>query len=151
MLRKIIVPCLLLFPLTAPAAAPIEVNAKAALARAEAFLSSTSPEEQKRGFRTLKEKAEGGSEPAQLRLAELYHRGIGVKKDPGAAWSWYEKAGAQGSAEALRRLSIRYRLGCDGAAKDLEKSENYLKSARAYASKEEVAVIEEAGKAPCPN
>jgi localization factor PodJL len=140
----------LILPFAAAASdAPSTVDA--ALTRAEEFLASAKAEIKKRGFRTVKEKAEAGAEKAQLRLAELYYRGEGVAKDVGAAWGWYEKAAEQGSAKALRLLSVRYRLGCDGAVKNLAKAEDFLKRARAYVTKEEYPELDEAAKATsCP-
>lgn len=132
-----------------PAAPP---PAEAVFEKAEAFLSSPKAAEKKRGFRLIKERAEAGVERAEVRLAELYHQGLGVEKDKGAAWGWYEKAAAQGSAKALKLLSLRYRLGCDGTKKNPARAEDLLKKARAYVSKENYASIEETAQATeCPN
>jgi hypothetical protein len=42
---------------------------------------------------------------AQLQLGDLYHAGLGVMEDHAFACAWYEKAAAQGGAEAAARLS----------------------------------------------
>ncbi|RYZ97306.1 MAG: sel1 repeat family protein, partial [Proteobacteria bacterium] len=111
------------------------------LAEAVDLLGSGDKAKQKRGFRQAKLLADSGLEGAQLKVSEAYLAGRGVPKDPAAAWGWYEKAAAQGSARALHLLSLRFRYGC-GVKKDLAKAEDYLKRAKAYAKPEEVQLME---------
>ncbi|RYZ97878.1 MAG: sel1 repeat family protein [Proteobacteria bacterium] len=111
------------------------------LAEAVDLLGSGNRAQQKRGFRQAKLLADGGLEAAQLKISEAYFGGLGVPKDAAAAWGWYEKAAAQGSARALHFLSLRYRYGC-GAKKDLVKADDYLKRAKAYAKPEELTAME---------
>jgi TPR repeat protein len=153
-MKRYLFPCLLFFYLVLPAGAADAPSPalRTALEKAESFLASAKEEAKKRGFRMVKERAEAGAELAQLRLAQLYYRGEGVAKDAGAAWSWYEKAAEQGSAKALRYLSVRYRLGCDGAVKNIARADELLKKARAYVSKEEYPALDEDAKATrCPS
>ncbi len=51
-------------------------------------------------FREWWASAEGGDARAQVRLGELYEKGLGVKRNVVEAHRWYELAAAAGSAEA---------------------------------------------------
>lgn len=59
----------------------------------------------------LQRLAEEGSTAAQLQLASLYRRGLGVPRDPGEAIRFLERAAAAGSPAALRELGEAYREG----------------------------------------
>jgi hypothetical protein len=41
---------------------------------------------------------------AQNKLGDMYAEGLGVTKDARVAMSWYEKAGAQGNADAQHSI-----------------------------------------------
>lgn len=55
--------------------------------------------------------AERGAVDAQLGLANLFERGLGVRKDPGAAVKWYRKAAQQGSGNAFYVLGDLFASG----------------------------------------
>jgi TPR repeat protein len=126
--------------LFSPPAAEVSAEEKR-LAQAIELLGSQDRAKQKRGFRQAKLLADAGLEGAQLKVSEAYLAGWGVPRDAAAAWGWYEKAAAQGSARALHFLSLRFRYGC-GVKKDLGKAEDYLKRAKAYAKPEELPAME---------
>jgi len=55
--------------------------------------------------------AEGGSEPAQLRLGQIYERGEGVLQNFVEAARWFRSAAEQGSVIAQARLGEMYLTG----------------------------------------
>lgn len=57
-------------------------------------------------FLEIKEKAAQGFAKAQYNLGLMYFKGEGVKQDFSQAKLWYEKAAAQGDAEAKKALEI---------------------------------------------
>jgi len=62
--------------------------------------------------------AERGNAMGQLRIAECYVYGRGLKKDPKAAVSWYRKAADKDNVEAMIGLGRLYDQGNNGVAKD---------------------------------
>lgn len=55
-------------------------------------------------FEETKRKAEQGDAKAQANLGLMYAEGKGVKQDLAMAKFWYEKAAAQGDADAIERV-----------------------------------------------
>jgi TPR repeat protein len=62
------------------------------------------PSEPEQAFQWCCDAAEQGLTEAQLQLGDLYRAGLGVAEDLALACAWYEKAAADGSAEAVARL-----------------------------------------------
>ncbi len=50
--------------------------------------------------------AERGLAPAQLRLAFLYQKGVGVQRDLDRARAWYLRAAEQGNVTAMHNLAV---------------------------------------------
>ena len=61
--------------------------------------------------------AEDGSAEAKLGLGMLYDLGLGVERDPAAAFRWYGAAAAQGLPEALFNVAVMFDSGT-GVARD---------------------------------
>lgn len=59
-------------------------------------------------FRIMKALAENGVEDAYFYVADMYHRGFGVKKDRDEAEKWYKKAAAAGNAKARKILIDKF-------------------------------------------
>ena len=59
-------------------------------------------------FRILKPLADGGYQEAFFYVADMYHRGNGVKKDREEAEKWYKKAAAAGNTKAKRILIDKF-------------------------------------------
>ncbi len=77
-------------------------------------------------FNQLKPAAEKGDPGAQYGLAALYHRGLGVERDPRAAFRLYTRAAEKGHAEAQFALGRMYADG-EGV------KQNYYRAAEWYA------------------
>lgn len=73
----------------------------------------------------LNASAEKGHKKAQYRLGRCYDKGLGVKEDDQAAFSWYMKAAAQGHAKAQYQVGKCYKSG-EGVAKDRVKAFQYF-------------------------
>jgi localization factor PodJL len=58
--------------------------------------------------------AKKGIVPAQFRLATLYEKGLGVKKDLAAARDLYRAAADKGHGKAMHNLAVLYAEGADG-------------------------------------
>jgi localization factor PodJL len=58
--------------------------------------------------------AKKGVVPAQFRLATLYEKGLGVKKDLVAARDLYRAAADKGHGKAMHNLAVLYAEGADG-------------------------------------
>lgn len=58
------------------------------------------------------EAAEQGYSLAQLNLADLYQRGLGVRRDEAVGLMWLVKAANLGNASAQYRLSVQEHLAC---------------------------------------
>lgn len=61
--------------------------------------------------------AEAGDSRAQLALALIFHKGLGVERDFAKAIGWYEKSSNQGNATAQNNLGVMYRRG-EGVEQD---------------------------------
>ncbi len=55
--------------------------------------------------------AEQGDAVGQFNLGRMYEQGLGVQQDYKAAFGWYEKAVAQGNADAQYSMGSLYRKG----------------------------------------
>jgi localization factor PodJL len=75
--------------------------------------------------------AKQGLAPAQFRLAGLYEKGIGVKKNLETARRLYSAAGAAGNAKALHNLAVLYAEGIDGKP-DYETAAKWFRKAATY-------------------
>lgn len=74
-----------------------------------------------KSLRLLRQLAEQNVVAAQRCLAVLYRRGAGVPRDGDTARRWYEKAVAQGDAEARYELGVMYDDG-EGVARDYDRA-----------------------------
>jgi uncharacterized protein len=61
--------------------------------------------------------AAAGDSRAQLALALIYHKGLGIQRDLEMAAKWYKQAAEQGNATAQNNLGVLYRRG-SGVRKD---------------------------------
>jgi hypothetical protein len=55
--------------------------------------------------------ADAGNAVVQLRLALMYDQGDGVARSAKVAFSWYERAAAQGEPESLNQVGLYFELG----------------------------------------
>ncbi len=55
--------------------------------------------------------AEKDNADAQYNLGILYQKGLGVEKNPKAAFIWYKRASANGHTDAMYNLGIMYNKG----------------------------------------
>jgi hypothetical protein len=69
----------------------------------------------------IRAQADAGNPEAQVAMGVAYRSGQGVEKDPKQARAWFEKAGAQKHAAALRMLGDMYAKG-EGGKKDSKKA-----------------------------
>jgi TPR repeat protein len=67
-----------------------------------------------------------GDVDSQLKMAEAYQNGIGVKKDKKAAAAMYEKAAEKGNVGALIRTVYAYAYG-NGVKKNLNTADKYFR------------------------
>ena len=82
------------------------------LARTQLGGKPLRPAEEAAGLRLLRRAAYAGFPPAQVHLGRLYASGQhGVRKDWRKGVEWFEKAAAQGEAEAFAALSTAYEKG----------------------------------------
>ncbi|WP_323061056.1 MULTISPECIES: tetratricopeptide repeat protein [Aeromonas] len=77
----------------------------------------------------LQSTAKQGDVDAQIQLAGMYRRGLGVKRSPQNAHDWYESAAAQGNTSAMFELGELYWLGLMGIAHKAEAGKWYAKAA----------------------
>ena len=80
-------------------------------------------------FNLAKPRAEAGDDAAQTLIAEIYARGLGIRRDPKQAADWYRRAAEQGNPEAQFQYAL---LLIDGTY--VEKDED-----QAYALMEDAA------------
>ena len=80
-------------------------------------------------FNLAKPRAEEGDDAAQTLIAEIYARGLGIRRDPEQAANWYRRAAEQGNPEAQFQYAL---LLIDGTY--VEKDED-----QAYALMEDAA------------
>jgi hypothetical protein len=62
-------------------------------------------------IKNLIEAAHNNDPDAQLKLADMYHKGRGVDRDLDAAVQWYKKSAVAGEAEAQFKLGDMYKRG----------------------------------------
>ena len=96
-------------------------------ATAVSFCAQPTDAERKQ-FKDVSALANKGDAEAQLALASLYSRGVGVDKDPAKAVKWVRKAAEQGSARAQCMLGLYYTSG-EGTKKDKLESARWLRRA----------------------
>lgn len=87
-----------------------------------------------RAARHLLPLAQAGNAEAQLRIATMYYRGLGLREDDAAAFSWFRRAAQQGHAEAQYHLAGMYAFGHgvppEETDPDREAARWYFESAR---------------------
>lgn len=74
------------------------------------------------GFRTAAEQGDSG---AQLNLAMMYERGLGVAQDAAMATEWLRKAAEQGVSKAQYKLAMRY-YSETGVKRDVQAASHWL-------------------------
>ena len=99
-----------------------------ALAGSTAQLPAQSTEADRKAFEVVKARAEKGDTEAQIGLAALYSRGIGVTRDPAKAVKWLRKAAEAGVARAQCLLALDYANG-EGVKMDKVEAARWLKRA----------------------
>jgi len=99
------------------AAARNYVPAKCALGQ----MLLAEPAEAARGLALCEEGGRAGDVAAQVKVADTYRQGAGVKRDPGEARRWYGMAVAKQHAEASRKLGEMYASG-EGGKKDKKRA-----------------------------
>lgn len=80
----------------------------------------------KKAAEIWQELAEQGNIPSQLKMAELYSRGSGVKRDRAAAFKLYNSAADRGSLEAMFQLGLIYMSGQNDIKQDQEKGRDLI-------------------------
>lgn len=80
------------------------------------------PKDENAGWKWLQLAAAQGQWPAELAIAESYHRGSGVRRDYREAMKWYLKAAAHGSPTAMY-------LDGNGVTKDYAKALDWFQKA----------------------
>jgi TPR repeat protein len=83
----------------------------------------------------LQRKADSGSAPAMIQLADAYEKGEGVPRDAEQAVSWLKKAADAGDAYAMYRLGRFFATGF-GAQKDYVEAFDWYKRAAAAGNSE---------------
>lgn len=79
----------------------------------------------------FQEAAENGNVRAQYALAQIYHYGDGVPKDPEKAFRWYEEAAKNGDIDAMLFTAHYYRGIFAGSTmeKNLDEAEKWFRQA----------------------
>ena len=72
------------------------------------------PEDDEAAAHWFERAAKRGLAPAQFRLASLYEKGIGVKRNLGMARDLYRAAADKGHGKAMHNLAVLYAEGIDG-------------------------------------
>jgi localization factor PodJL len=129
---------------TDPAAPlPPAIGGKALVAAAQAgdpgaayevairFLQSRNAADHPKAAPWLDRAAQAGLAPAQFRLASLYEKGLGVRKNPSEARRLYLAAAAAGHAKAMHNLAVLYTHGID-AAPDYAAAVEWFRKAASY-------------------
>lgn len=70
-----------------------------------------------KAFKEFKALAEQGNADAQFNLAQMYRKGLGVRRDNGKAVEWFRKAAEQGFVKAEYNLGAMYDMG-EGVPRD---------------------------------
>lgn len=100
----------------------------------DAGLQAMNRKDYPRAFQLLAPLAEAGHAGAQLRLAQLYYHGHGVRESDAEARRWFERAARQGNAEAQFQLANMYAYGLAEAARgedaDRQAAQWYFEAAR---------------------
>jgi len=73
------------------------------------------PEDDEAAAHWFERAAKRGLAPAQFRLASLYEKGIGVKRNLGMARDLYRSAADKGHGKAMHNLAVLYAEGIDGS------------------------------------
>ncbi|HDN9015877.1 TPA: sel1 repeat family protein [Aeromonas salmonicida] len=77
----------------------------------------------------IEQAAEQGDRDAQFKLANLYRRGLGLRRNMSAAKEWYIRAAEKNHVGALFQLGELYWLGLIGKIDKMEASRWYLQAA----------------------
>lgn len=101
--RRIVAMSVLLWPIVAARAAPID-DALQAVQRKDYAAA----------VRLLQPLAEGGDARAQVQLGTLHYHGHGVPENDALALQWYDRAARQGHAQAQYLLANLYAFGHAG-------------------------------------
>lgn len=105
-------------------------NAEALLHLGDMFASGKGiPVDLQAAFFEYQQSAELGLVAGQLAVAKCYFFGRGVEQDYKKAFQWFEKAAAQGCADAKYNLGEMYRQGLGGVKKDLVRAVFWLEQA----------------------
>jgi TPR repeat protein len=99
------------------------------LAATAVSLSAQPTDAERKQFKDVSALASKGDAEAQLALASLYARGIGVDKDQGKAVKWCRKAAEQGLARAQCLLGLYYASGEGIKKRDKLESARWLRRA----------------------
>lgn len=78
----------------------------------------------------LKPYADKGEAEAQCIIANLYHLGLGVKRDVAEAIKWYVKSAKQGYPIASNNLGCIYLIADDGVPQDLQAAAQWYRLSR---------------------
>ena len=92
------------------------------------YLNGNNPAYRETAFELLKRADRANLPEAQLLLAQLYQKGISVKKDSQKAVQWYKKAAQNGSSEAMNILGWRFENG-EGVPKSAAEAVKCYKAA----------------------
>jgi len=110
----------LIFPGCAPVKPPVEV-------RRDTTAQFT--------FVKFLELAKAGDEKAQHLIGFMLYYGEGVRMDRAAAHYWFHLAADQGDATAQLNLALMHYRGEEGAGRDIEEAQRYLRLAKENGSK----------------
>lgn len=81
-------------------------------------------------FKSALAKAQGGDVNYQYGVGSLYAGGLGVPRDPAAAFRWFERAARNDHAAAQAAIGIAYAKG-DGVEADYQEARSWLEKAAA--------------------
>jgi TPR repeat protein len=81
-------------------------------------------------FKFLKPIAEGGDAEAQCIVANMYHLGLGLKRDVLEAVKWYKKSASQGYGVASNNLAGIFAIGDRGISIDRVEAKKWYRQAR---------------------
>lgn len=81
-------------------------------------------------FKSALAKAQGGNIDYQYGVGSLYAGGLGVPRDPAAAFRWFERAARNGHVAAQAAIGAAYAKG-DGVEADYQEARSWLEKAAA--------------------
>lgn len=105
-------------------------NSRAGLLLADYLLANSNDSGQlEKAEQLYQDFAEKGDKTAQLKLAYLYDKGIGISSDPLLAEKWYLSAAEQGEPQAQYLLAQRYQNGLTNGAPDYAAAKKWYQAA----------------------